>query len=104
MLAERRDLTVATYSSVRGRGDRLMVWVLTGSGGGAWPCFASVLPHPVETIAREVTKVTRSMTASFFIRAFLKKHSGVKRCGLQRPRFTKNIRTRLCRRVVESSE
>src|SRR5256885_10110117 len=72
MLAERRDLTVATYSSVRGRGDRLMVWVLTGRGGGAWPCFASVLPHPVETSARDVTKVTRSMTASLFIRAFLK--------------------------------
>jgi hypothetical protein len=45
MLAERRDLTVATYSSTRGTGAKLIVSVLTGSGFGAG-CFASVLLHP----------------------------------------------------------
>src|SRR5271165_4735747 len=45
MLAERRDLTVATYSSDRGTGSRLTVWVLTGNAC-CEGCFASVLLHP----------------------------------------------------------
>src|SRR5438445_6591535 len=45
MLAERRDFTVATYSSTRGTGVRFTVCVLTGRGCGAG-CFASVLLHP----------------------------------------------------------
>src|SRR5580698_2863777 len=45
MLAERLDFMVATYSSTRGTGARLIVWVLTGSGCGAG-CFAWVSLHP----------------------------------------------------------
>src|SRR5271165_2731491 len=45
MLAERRDLTVATYSSARGTGSKATVWMFTGNAccGG---CLASVLLHP----------------------------------------------------------
>src|SRR3954468_9264716 len=50
MLAERRDFTVATYSSARGTGARLIVSTFTGNGCGAG-AFASVLLHPVLTIA-----------------------------------------------------
>src|SRR5215472_13890226 len=46
MLAERRDLIVATYSSVRGTGERSTVSTLTGSGCAAGG-FASVFAHPV---------------------------------------------------------
>src|SRR5579864_5750599 len=46
MLAERRDLMVATYSSVRGTGERSTVSTLTGSGCAAGG-FASVFAHPV---------------------------------------------------------
>src|ERR1700722_10936010 len=52
MLAERRDFTVATYSSRRGTGARLTVCVLTGRAGGA-EALTSVLPHP------EVVRITR---------------------------------------------
>src|ERR1039458_3279635 len=45
MLAERRDSTVATYSSALGTGSRLMVCVCTGMGCGAG-CFASVRLQP----------------------------------------------------------
>jgi hypothetical protein len=46
MLAERRDFTVATYSSARGTGARLIVSTFTGNACGAG-ALASVLPHPV---------------------------------------------------------
>jgi hypothetical protein len=46
MLAERRDFTVATYSSARGTGARLIVSTFTGNGCGAG-ALASVLPQPV---------------------------------------------------------
>src|ERR1019366_10338803 len=45
ILAERRDFTVATYSSALGTGSRLTVCVFTGMGCGAG-CFASVRLHP----------------------------------------------------------
>ncbi len=54
MLAERRDLIVATYSSARGTAARLISSVFTGIAGGAC-CLASVLPHPVVT--REMNRI-----------------------------------------------
>jgi hypothetical protein len=65
MLAERRDFTVATYSSTWGTGLRWIVSVLTGSGCGAG-CFASVLLHPevIKTVADN--KQTKKMIAGFF--------------------------------------
>src|SRR3954467_11458570 len=48
MLAERRDFTVATYSSARGTGARLIVSTFTGNGCGAG-AFASVVSPPVRT-------------------------------------------------------
>src|SRR5579864_7083117 len=59
MLAERRDFTVATYSSARGTGDRSTIWVFTGSAcGGA--ALASVFVQPelrrITTPSREIRK------------------------------------------------
>src|SRR5579862_3383723 len=51
MLAERRDFTVAMYSSTRGTGLSWMVWVLTGNGWGAGG-FARVFVQPVQTNVR----------------------------------------------------
>src|SRR5215468_4838709 len=56
MVAERRDLMVATYSSVRGTGERSTVSTLTGKARGAGR-LASVLEQPsVNTTRRTVTK------------------------------------------------
>src|SRR5882724_3178052 len=64
MLAERRDFTVATYSSTRGTGFSATVWVFTGIG-----CrdvsLASVLPHPVlvrtAMLNNEVIKIAENL-------------------------------------------
>jgi hypothetical protein len=61
MLAERRDFTVATYSSARGTGARLIVSTLTGNGCGAG-AFASVLSHPV--LMKAAASATGARTAS----------------------------------------
>ena len=70
MLAERRDFTVATYSSTRGTGVRLTVCVLTGSGGGAG-ALASVLPHPDITRITSPNSPTDNMIADFLKLAIL---------------------------------
>src|SRR5258708_39476829 len=57
MLADRRDLMVATYSSVRGTAAMSIIFVLTGIACGA-ACLASVLLHPVVT--REINKTGRT--------------------------------------------
>src|SRR5579884_1063464 len=71
MLAERRDLIVATYSSVRGTGERSTVSTFTGNALGAG-CFASVLAHPaVNKIARAIKpthKIRRSLAPLFMSR------------------------------------
>ena len=65
MLAERRDLTVATYSSALGTGSRLIVCVFTGMGCGAG-CFASVRLHPEFANIANRTSTDCAMTARFF--------------------------------------
>src|SRR5258708_14036976 len=65
MLAERRDFTVATYSSTRGTGARVIVSVLTGSDCGAG-CFASVLLHPELPKTAKAINTANSVIASFF--------------------------------------
>src|SRR5580658_450063 len=64
MVAERRDLIVATYSSVCGTCDRSTVLVLTGSAccGG---CFASVLLQPeLERTAKPNNRTERILFKS----------------------------------------
>src|SRR5579864_8454296 len=64
MLADRRDFTVATYSSARGTGAKSIVWTFTGNACGAG-CLASVLVHPVfKSAARPITE-TDEIIASF---------------------------------------
>src|SRR5712692_3264791 len=65
MLAERRDFTVATYSSSRGTGARLIVCVLTGIGCGTG-CLASVLLHPELVTTANAISRTSGITASCF--------------------------------------
>src|ERR1700682_1117461 len=65
MLAERRDFTVATYSSNRGTGVRLTVCVLTGSGCGAG-ALASVLSHP-ELVTTTRPNSPRDMMSTSFL-------------------------------------
>src|SRR5882724_771626 len=64
MLAERRDFTVATYSSTRGTGFSATVWVFTGIGCGD-DSLASVLPHPVVVrtamLNNEVIKIAENL-------------------------------------------
>jgi hypothetical protein len=65
MLAERRDFTVATYSSTRGTGARLTVSVLTGSGCGAG-CFAWVSLHPELVRTASAVRTVRRIVMSLF--------------------------------------
>src|SRR5438067_8860089 len=86
ILAERRDLIVATYSSVRGTAARLMTSVFTGMACGAG-CFASVLLHPEVTstrnsISREkVNRANRFILGTSVVAVFLKMLA--KRSGIQ---------------------
>src|SRR5271169_291119 len=67
MVAERRDLIVATYSSVCGTCARSIVFVLTGMafGGG---CFASVLLQPeFERTAKLNNKIGRIAMIRFTV-------------------------------------
>src|SRR5262249_19160019 len=69
MLAERRDLIVATYSSVRGTGERLTVSTFTGRACAAG-CLASVFAHPLlNKIApqRAATQPSPRTFVSFFM-------------------------------------
>src|SRR6266404_1368344 len=73
MLAERRDFTVATYSSTRGTGVRFTVCVLTGRGCGAG-CFASVLLHPEVVRTMKPKNPIKRTTISFLNLTILKRH------------------------------
>src|SRR5712672_1785023 len=64
MLAERRDFTVATYSSTLGTGVRFTVCVLTGSGCGAGS-FASVLTQPELVTATKANSPINKTTPRF---------------------------------------
>src|SRR5205807_2039107 len=70
MLAERRDFTVATYSSTRGTGARFTVSVFTGSGRAAGS-LASVLLHPEVVSTSTPTNARVKMTESFFNLIFI---------------------------------
>jgi len=65
MLAERRDFTVATYSSARGTGARLIVSTFTGNGCAAG-AFASVLLHPVLIKAAANATGARTVSLMYF--------------------------------------
>src|SRR5713101_511221 len=86
MLAERRDFTVATYSSTRGTGVRLTVCVLTGRGCGAG-CFASVLLHPELARRMRPNNPTKRTTVSFLNLTILKTPALYYRCVPYLARF-----------------
>src|SRR5215471_17066039 len=72
MVAERRDLMVATYSSVRGTGERSTVSTWTGKARGAG-CLASVLAQPLVNTARRPIARMAGISISFlnlFMRPF----------------------------------
>src|SRR5215475_8914293 len=80
MLAERRDFIVATYSSLRGTGERSTVSIFTGNAFGAGG-FASVLAHPVVNRIPAKTKQLATIKVSFvnlFMRPFVGNASSTK--------------------------
>src|ERR1700676_865768 len=79
MLAERRDFTVATYSSIRGTAVSLTVCVLTGRGCGA-ACTAFVLPHPELAKEMRPNNPMNRPTFGFFISSILVSLVVVSRC------------------------
>src|SRR5260370_41847298 len=76
MLAERRDFTVATYSSNRGTGVSVTVCVLTGRGCGAG-CVASVLLHPELARRMSPNNPIKGTTTSLFNLTILRSDGGL---------------------------
>src|ERR1700746_2856577 len=95
MLAERRDFTVATYSSTRGTGARSTVCVFTGRACAA-DTVASVLVHPELVRMTTARKAIKNMLVRVFKRIIL----GTSSQPIQMPVAVRKIQYATCRYII----